>query len=393
MDATALRSQFPVFEERAYLNSGTCGPLPRRALHAVADVLARAAVEGRTRTYMETMLSLRDRQRAAYAERLGADPADVALTSSTSEGVVRVLAGLSLGPGDEVLTAPDEHPGLLGPLASLRARRGVDVRTAPFEDLADAVGRRTRLVACSHVNWVTGAVRPAGLAELGSRVPVLLDGAQGVGAVPIDVRALGCAFYAGSGQKWLCGPVGTGMLWIAPDRREDVLPIGATYMNLAEPGRGARVRRCIPTPAGTTRPRFRPRRPPRPSPPTTCSPRPAGTRCTSARGRSRPALADRLRERGRIVAAARRHHARLLGGRRPGGDARPPRGRRDHGPEPARHAVRARVGRGVERRARPRPTREGRGAGLSRAARGAGFATAVDAAAIGRVARRRRGSP
>ena len=237
MNATALRSQFPVLEERAYLNAGTCGPLPRRALHAVADVLASAAVEGRTRTYMETMLSLRDRQRAAYAGRLGADPADVAITTCTSEGVVRVLAGLSLGPGDEVLTAPDEHPGLLGPLASLRARRGVAIRTAPFEDLADAVGRRTRLVACSHVSWVTGALRPAGLAGLGPGVPVLLDGAQGVGAVPTDVRALGCAFYAGSGQKWLCGPVGTGMLWISPDRRDDVLPVGATYMNLAEPGR------------------------------------------------------------------------------------------------------------------------------------------------------------
>lgn len=237
VDATALRSQFPVLDERAYLNSGTCGPLPRRALHAVADVLARAATEGRTRAYMETMLAFRDRQRAAYAERLGAEPADVALTSCTSEGVVRVLAGLSLGPGDEVLTAPDEHPGLLGPLASLRARRGVDIRTSPFEDLADAVGRRTRLVACSHVSWVTGALRPAGLAELGRDVPVLLDGAQGVGAVPIDVRALGCAYYAGSGQKWLCGPVGTGMLWIAPERRDEVLPVGATYMNLAEPAR------------------------------------------------------------------------------------------------------------------------------------------------------------
>jgi selenocysteine lyase/cysteine desulfurase len=237
VDATTLRSEFPVLDERAYLNSGTCGPLPRRALHAVADVLARAATEGRTRAYMETMLALRDRQRAAYAERLGADPADVALTSCTSEGIVRVLAGLSLGPGDEVLTAPDEHPGLLGPLASLRARRGVDIRTAPFEDLADAVGRRTRLVACSHVSWVTGALRPAGLAELGPNVPVLLDGAQGVGAVPIDVRALGCAYYAGSGQKWLCGPVGTGMLWIAPERRHEVMPVGATYMNLAAPAR------------------------------------------------------------------------------------------------------------------------------------------------------------
>jgi selenocysteine lyase/cysteine desulfurase len=238
VNSTAFRSQFPVVEERAYLNAGTCGPLPRRALHAVADVLARAAVEGRTRTYMETMLALRDRQRAAYAERLGAKPEDVAITTSTSEGIVRVLGGLDLGPGDEVLTAPDEHPGLLGPLGTLRVRRGVEVRTAPFEDLADAVGPKTRLVACSHVSWVTGAIRPEGLAALGPDVPVLLDGAQGVGAVPIDVGALGCAFYAGSGQKWLCGPVGTGMLWIAPDRREQVAPIGATYLNLADPARG-----------------------------------------------------------------------------------------------------------------------------------------------------------
>jgi L-cysteine/cystine lyase len=149
-----------------------------------------------------------------------------------------VLAGLKLGPDDEVLTAPDEHPGLLGPLTTLRTRTGAQIRTAPFGELADAVGPRTRLVACSHVSWVTGALRPEGLAELGPEVPVLLDGAQGVGAVPIDVRALGCAFYAGSGQKWLCGPVGTGMLWIAPAWREQVAPVGATYMNLAEPARG-----------------------------------------------------------------------------------------------------------------------------------------------------------
>src|SRR3954447_1288981 len=232
VDATSLRAEFPVLAERAYLNAGTCGPLPRKALHAVADVLARAAVEGRTRAYMETMLALRDRQRSAYAERLGADAADVALTSCTSEGVVRVLAGLSLGPGDEVLTAPDEHPGLLGPLNSLRQRRGVDIRTAPFEELAHAVGRRTRLVACSHVSWVTGAGRPEGLARLGPSVPVLLDGAQGVGAVPIDVRALGCAFYAGSGQKWLCGPTGTGMLYVAPEWHERVRAPAPAYANL-----------------------------------------------------------------------------------------------------------------------------------------------------------------
>jgi L-cysteine/cystine lyase len=236
--ATALRTEFPVLAERAYLNAGTCGPIPRAAVQATSEVLERAAAEGRSRAYMETLLDLRERQRAAYAARLGAEPADVAVGTCTSEGIVRVLAGLDLGPGDEVLTAPDEHPGLLGPLGTLRHRRGVEIRTAPFADLADAVRPRTRLVACSHVSWVTGAVRPEGLAALGPDVPVLLDGAQGVGAVAIDVAELGCAFYAGSGQKWLCGPVGTGMLWVSPEWQSRLAPVGTTYLNLAEPGRG-----------------------------------------------------------------------------------------------------------------------------------------------------------
>jgi selenocysteine lyase/cysteine desulfurase len=236
MEAATLRAEFPVLEDRVYLNAGTCGPLPHAAVRAALDVLDRAAAEGRTRPYMETTLALHERQRELYATALGAGTADVALTTCTSDGIVRVLAGLEFAPGDEVLTAPDEHPGLLGPLTSLRARRGVEVRAVPFADLADAVGPRTRLVACSHVSWVTGAVRPEGLAGLD--IPVLLDGAQGVGAVPIDVASLGCAFYAGSGQKWLCGPVGTGMLWVAPAWRERLAPVGTTYINLADASAG-----------------------------------------------------------------------------------------------------------------------------------------------------------
>jgi selenocysteine lyase/cysteine desulfurase len=236
VDATALRAEFPVLADWAYLNAGTCGPLPHAAVRASLEMLDRGASDGRAKEYVETMSELRDRQRGAYADVLGADTADVALTTCTSDGVVRVLAGLELGPGDEVLTAPDEHPGLLGPLTTLRARRGVDVRAVAFADLADAVGPRTRLVACSHVSWVTGALRPEGLAALD--VPVLLDGAQGVGAIGFDVAALGCAFYAGSGQKWLCGPIGSGMLWVAPAWRERLAPIGATYLNLEDANGG-----------------------------------------------------------------------------------------------------------------------------------------------------------
>jgi L-cysteine/cystine lyase len=236
MDAAALRAEFPVLADCVYLNAGTCGPLPHAAVRAGLEVLDGAAAEGRTREYMETLRGLIDRLRAAYAGALGARVEDVALTTCTSDGIVRVLAGLDLGPGDEVLTAPDEHPGLLGPLASLRARRGVDVRAVGFADLADAVGPRTKLVACSHVSWVTGAVRPQGLAQLD--IPVLLDGAQGIGGVRVDVGELGCAFYAGSGQKWMCGPLGTGMLWVAPAWRERLAPIGTTSINLADASLG-----------------------------------------------------------------------------------------------------------------------------------------------------------
>ena len=234
MDATALRDEFAVLADLVYLNAGTFGPLPHAAVRASLDVLDSAAAQGRGRPYYELRVELGDRQRAAYAALLAVRPDDVALTTSTSDGVVRVVTSLDLGPDDEVLTAPDEHPGLLGPLNALHARRGVAVRTAPFADLADAIGPKTKLVACSHVSWVTGALRPAGLAE--TDVPVLLDGAQGIGAVDADVRRLGCAFYAGSGQKWLCGPLGTGMLWIDPDWRDRAVPLGTTYVNLAEPG-------------------------------------------------------------------------------------------------------------------------------------------------------------
>lgn len=233
MDVAALRAEFPVLNDYAYLNAGTCGPFAHATVRAALDVLDRAASEGRSKDYMESLLDARDRQRAAYAGLLGAEVADVALTTCTSEGVVRALGGLEWQAGDEVLTAPDEHPGLLGPLGGLRDRYGVSVRTVPFAELADAVGPATRMVACSHVSWITGAVRPSALASLD--IPVLLDGAQGVGAIPIDVGSLGCAFYAGSGQKWLCGPMGTGMLWIAPEWRDRLAPLGATYINVADP--------------------------------------------------------------------------------------------------------------------------------------------------------------
>jgi L-cysteine/cystine lyase len=237
MDPTALRAEFPVLGRATYLNAGTCGPLPAAAAAAVADVLAQACSEGRSRAYFDALDDARGRLRASYAQLLGAAPDDVALTTCTSEGIVRVLAGLDLQPGDEVLTSDEEHPGLLGPLAAARERRGIAIRVVPFAQIADAIGPDTKLVACSHVSWVNGRIVPD-LAGAGADVPVLLDGAQGIGAVALDVRALGCAFYAGSGQKWLCGPVGSGMLWVSPQWQDRLPAVAPTHGNLADPSAG-----------------------------------------------------------------------------------------------------------------------------------------------------------
>jgi L-cysteine/cystine lyase len=233
VDAARLRAEFPVFERVAYLNAGTCGPVPAAGRRAIDEVVDLAEVDGRRGAYYDRHLALLDRQREAYAELLGAPPEDVAVTTSTSDGIARVLAGLQLEQGDEILTGDAEHPGLLGPLLGAQERHGVVVRTAPLAALPEHVGARTKLVACSHVGWVSGDVAP----RIDADVPVLLDGAQGVGAVPVDVAALGCAFYAGSGQKWLCGPVGTGMLYVAPEWRERLRPLGYAYANYEDASR------------------------------------------------------------------------------------------------------------------------------------------------------------
>lgn len=238
VDAAALRAAFPVLSRVAYLNAGSCGPLPLAAHEALVEGAEQALAEGRAGAYVERTMDLQARLRAAYAERIGAAPEDIALTTSTSDGIVRVLASLDLREGDEVLTGDEEHPGLLGPLAAVRARRGIAVRVVPLAELPDAIGARTRLVACSHVGWLRGDVIPSHLAEAAGDVPVLLDGAQGAGAIPVDVAELGCAFYAAAGQKWLCGPVGTGLLYVAPAWREHLPAAGPTYVNLEAPMAG-----------------------------------------------------------------------------------------------------------------------------------------------------------
>lgn len=230
----SLRDAFPVLSHSAYLNAGTYGPLPSVAAAASAAADDQAVGDGRCGIYGSRLAAGREELREAYADVLGANKSDVALTSCTSEGIVRVLAGLAFEPGDEIVTADDEHPGLAGPLSALAEQYRVVLKKVPLAQVPFAVGPRTRLVACSHVSWTTGAVAAPELADL--NVPVLYDGAQAAGAIEVDLERLGASFYAAPGQKWLCGPEGLGMLWLSPEWHERLAMRGPTYLNFADPG-------------------------------------------------------------------------------------------------------------------------------------------------------------
>ena len=202
-----------MLERIAYLNAGTDGPVPRRSAEAAeARIRHEVDAERSGKSHFEAIIGIAGRLREKVSAPLGCRPEDVALTRSTTDGVNTVLSALDLGPGDEVLTTDEEHPGLLAPLGAGRRRRGFDVRVVPFSEIAGEAGPRTKLIACSHVSWVNGQVVDVrGLAEAPPQV--LLDGAQGLGAVPVGAAGMGCDWYAASGQKWLCGPDGSGYLF------------------------------------------------------------------------------------------------------------------------------------------------------------------------------------
>ncbi|HEU4405193.1 MAG TPA: aminotransferase class V-fold PLP-dependent enzyme [Polyangiaceae bacterium] len=218
-DVDEARADLPSARAYAFLNAGTFGPIPRAAAAAMRAHLDASFERGRTRP--DVGMRLIDDARRAFARALRAPEGEVALMHCATDGVNAVLSGLDLSPGDEIVTSTHEHPGLTAPLDELARARGVVVREAAPrpEALAAAMGARTRLLAVSHVLWTTGEVLP--IAELAAEARargalVLVDGAQAAGAIDLDPAALGADFYAASGQKWLCGPSGTGALWVRP---------------------------------------------------------------------------------------------------------------------------------------------------------------------------------
>lgn len=228
-DATklrALREALPATAAGIYLNTGSAGPLPTPTALAMRELEDLELRLGRAdpASWAESLERMAE-ARATLAVPLGARPGAVALTHSTTDGLNQAVLAPDWRPGDHIVTTDQEHPGLLGPLLAARERFGLDLTVVPtaeaepealIERVRAAMRPRTRLLAMSHVLWTTGALLPiAEIAALAQAAGswMVVDGAQSVGAIALDVPALGVDFYAFGGQKWLLGPEGTGGLW------------------------------------------------------------------------------------------------------------------------------------------------------------------------------------
>ena len=223
-----------------HLQTGGVGAMPRPVLDALTAAQLEVEADPARETYGPGMSRLQD-VRAKVAALVNATAEDIILTTSTTAGMFLIAQGLKLTHGDHVLTTDHEHPGgrLGWDWAARRYHIEVDaIPIAPDESdpqaiverFADRILPRTRVISISHILFTTGVRLP--VAELCALARehgcwAVIDGAQGPGAMPVDLQALRCHAYASSGHKWLMGPKGTGFLYISDEMSGalDALPL------------------------------------------------------------------------------------------------------------------------------------------------------------------------
>ena len=233
-DVQKVRQAIPMVQKCAYLQTGSDGVMANPVSEKVQALHARWDTESWAGLHL--LEPMREEVRKRIAQLIGANTDEVAFTDNATHGLNLVFAGLDWKSGDEILVSDEEYPALLYCCHSLVNRVGVKLcyfKADPdpnvvLDDLKQRTTPRTRLIAASEVSTYTGKRLPAReicrfASEKGIRT--LVDGAQSLGVFPVDVKSMGCDFYAANGHKWLHGPKGTGVFYCKADRTEDLYPV------------------------------------------------------------------------------------------------------------------------------------------------------------------------
>ncbi|MGE5561195.1 MAG: aminotransferase class V-fold PLP-dependent enzyme [Chloroflexota bacterium] len=232
-----VRKDIPVLSKYIFLNAGTLSPAPEPVTQAFFKAYQdwHSLGAGLPQHYVYMRDDMMEQVRHKLADFVHCDADEIAFTANCTEGVDIVANGIDWQPGDEVIITDKEHPANSNIWMHLRTRRGIRVRIVAMTTDNDellarvraALSPRTRLIAVSHVCTMNGQILPVEqicrlAAEHGALS--LLDGAHAVGQMPVDVRAIGCDFYAMNGHKWLMGPAGTGALYLKRSKLDQIVP-------------------------------------------------------------------------------------------------------------------------------------------------------------------------
>jgi selenocysteine lyase/cysteine desulfurase len=238
------RDLFPVTRNLVYVNHAAMGPLSVRAAEAIEGAARDQRDFGAL--HWRTWYAEYDRYRESAARLLGAQPDEIAIVKNTSEGISFVAEGLRWTAGDNVITTDLEFPSNSTPWRRLD-RRGVECRIVRSRDGAWSpadvealIDERTRLVTVSSVAFHNGfAADLEAVGALCARHNILfcVDAIQSLGVLPIDVRRANIAFLAADGHKWLCGPEGAGIFYVAAEHRDELEVLESGWTNFDRKGR------------------------------------------------------------------------------------------------------------------------------------------------------------
>jgi len=235
-----FRQQFPALASKAYFNYGGQGPMPQVALEAIFQGFQHIQNAGPFSEEVNAWIGQKSQQtREAIAKELNVSSATISLTEDVTVGCNIGLWGIDWQSGDRLLLSDCEHPGIVAGIKELQRRFGIEIdrcnllETLHGGDLVEAIAKHlkpnTKLVVLSHVLWNTGQILP--LTEIvqacrqnSPQTKVLIDAAQSVGMLPLNLAETGVDFYAFTGHKWLCGPEGVGGLYVNPETLENLHP-------------------------------------------------------------------------------------------------------------------------------------------------------------------------